>query len=305
MKPNGSRRRRQRKERPCPRWSERWSTSTIVRTQCLPPRLAGTFAAGQRVLTTVMELPPQNGANHAQQPHGVDTVIRSARAVLEQAPPDVHQGESATELKLNLDELLQAKSINIPEAIEKETVKGYNIVFVGIGHPISETKPRFEGQLQSLVDTFDGPVAITLNGERFRPHPGGAISILVPTGAAHDRLATEVALALAKATKGQLTVLHVFDPQEDTNLLRARARRAGVSVLVDARRLGKRSSVRVEALTAVNPRPDMAIRRAILAGRYDLLVAGVSLRVGDKKFLGPRSLALVGAITVPSLLVAQ
>jgi nucleotide-binding universal stress UspA family protein len=110
---------------------------------------------------------------------------------------------------------------------------------------------------------------------------------------------------LAKATGGKLTALHVFDPRDDVDLLRGRARRVGVSVLADARRLGKRSGVRVEAATARNSRPENAIRAAATAQNYDLVVIGASLRRGETKFLGSRSAALVRAIKAPTLLIVQ
>jgi hypothetical protein len=55
----------------------------------------------------------------------------------------------------------------------------------------------------------------------------------------------------------------------------------------------------------MNTRPEIAIRRAASGGRYDLVVLGASLRMGDKKFLGPRSAALVRAVKAPILLIAQ
>jgi nucleotide-binding universal stress UspA family protein len=232
--------------------------------------------------------------------------MRAAGAVREQTPFTTENNTAAEAHKINLDELIQTKSSDASDAIEKEVAKGYSIAFSGIAQPVSGTSQSFDGQLQRLIDGFDGPVAITLNGSRFDIGSPKALSILVPTGGtSHARLATEIALALAKATRGQLTVLHVFDPQEDTNLLRGRARRLGMSVLVDARRLGKRSGVHVDALTSTNTRPEIAIRRAASASRYDLVVLGASLRMGDKKFLGPRSAALVRAVKAPILLIAQ
>jgi nucleotide-binding universal stress UspA family protein len=267
--------------------------------------LAGTFAAGQQVVTTVMLRPLQIGQDEALRQPGLDAVVRAAGAVLEQARAPAQESDAAAAPSINLDELVHAKSADTPDAIEKEAAKGYSIVFAGIDEPISEPAHRFDDQLRRLIDTFDGPVAMTLNGSRFNVD-GKVLSILVPTGGApHARLATEVALALAKAARANLTVLHVFDPQEDTNLLRGRARRLGMSVLIDARRLGKRSGVHVATLTAVNSRPEIAIRRAASVGRYDLVVVGVSLRLGNKKVLGPRSAALVRAVGAPILLIAQ
>ena len=188
----------------------------------------------------------------------------------------------------------------------KEAAKGYDIAFVGIGQPISATAPRFEEPLQALVAAFDGPVAILLNGGRYETASTVPLNILVPTGGSADaRLATEIALALAVASRGTLTALHVFDPREDTLLLRGRARRLGISVLVEAHRLGKRSGISVKGLTATNPRPETEIRRAARRGHYDLVVLGTSLRHGETKFLGPRTLALVQSLRTPVLLIAR
>jgi len=118
-------------------------------------------------------------------------------------------------------------------------------------------------------------------------------------------LATEIALALAKASDGVLTALHVFDPQDDTEMLRGRTRRQGLSVLVDARRLGKRSGVSVKGISVTNSRPEVEIRRAARAGRYDLVVVGTSLRRGETRFLSPRSSALIRSLRSPVLLIAR
>ena len=76
-------------------------------------------------------------------------------------------------------------------------------------------------------------------------------------------------------------------------------------MLQDVQHLGKRGGVPVQALTATNARPELAIRRVAASGKFDLIVVGVSLRLGERKFLGPRSAALVQAIRTPLLLIAQ
>lgn len=145
-----------------------------------------------------------------------------------------------------------------------------------------------------------------INGARSAAKPGAQLKILVPTGGTSEaRLATEIALALAKASNGTLTVLHVFDPLDDTELLRGRGRRQGLSVLVDARRLGKRSGVTVKGVTVTNSRPEVEIRRAARTAHYDLVVVGTSLRQGETKFLSLRSSALVRALRSPVLLIAR
>ena len=147
-----------------------------------------------------------------------------------------------------------------------------------------------------------GPFAIVLNGARAAAEPGTPLNILVPTGGTPEaRLATEIALALAGASDGALTALHVFDPQDDTELLRGRARRQGLSVLVDARRLGKRSGVAVKGITATNPRPEARDppRRAsgpLRSGRGGHLVATGRDEVPRSAQLGPSPRAPIPSI---------
>jgi Kef-type K+ transport system membrane component KefB/nucleotide-binding universal stress UspA family protein len=275
------------------------------RNAALASYLGGTFAAGRQLVTTVMPMPLENQGTPPPQSLA-ENVSRAAVAVDEHDRAAPQSSEADAKPRLSLTELVSAKNAVTPDEMQTELAKGYSIVFTGIDQPVSETAQKFAGVLDSLIAKFDGPVAITLNGSRFNFASGHPLSILVPTGGtAQARLATEIALALAKATKGTLTVLHVFDPKEDTDLLRGRARRLGASVLVDARQLGKRSEVQVKALTAVDSRPEEAIRRAAAAGGYDLVILGSSLHVGGSKFLGRRSAALVRALRTPVLLVAQ
>jgi nucleotide-binding universal stress UspA family protein len=268
----------------------------------LAASLAGMFAARQQILTTVMEIGASQG--RAADP-GREILAQAAMLVLEKIPA-ASDGEAASAPQMSLQELVHAKSADTDDAVEKEAAKGYSIAFVGIEHPMSATANRFEEQLQRLVEAFDGPLAIALNGTRSAAKLGDPLKLLVPTGGTPDaRLATEIALVLAKASGGILTALHVFDPQDDAELLRGRARRQGLSVLVDARRLGKRSGVPVKGITVTHSRPEAAALRVARAGRYDLVVVGTSLRQGEARFLGPRSAALLRALRSPVLLVAR
>jgi Kef-type K+ transport system membrane component KefB/nucleotide-binding universal stress UspA family protein len=266
----------------------------------LAASLAGLFAARQQVLTTVME---RRGGGDCDS--GRQLLARAAAMVLDREPPASDE-EAAPSPQMSLHELVHAKSADTDDAVEMEAAKGYSVAFVGIKQPISATANQFDDQLQRLVEAFDGPLAIVLNGARPAAEPGTPLNILVPTGGTPEaRLATEIALALAKASEGVLTALHVFDPQDDTEMLRGRARRQGLSVLVDVRRLGKRIGVSVKGISVTNSRPEVEIRRVARAGRYDLIVVGTSLRQGETKFLSPRSSALVRSLRSPVLLIAR
>lgn len=268
----------------------------------LAAALAGMFAARQGVLTTVLEPPAADGNGGSK---GRGRLVAAFNAVLKNRP------EPAAEPALTLPvpsaaQLIQARSAETDDAVEKEATKGYGIAFVGIAQPLASSAPRFEEPLHSLAAAFDGPIGIVINGGRFQLSLDAPIDILVPTGGSPEaRLAIEIALALAAASRGTLGVLHVFDPREETLMLRGRARRQGMSMLVDARRLGRRSGVPVKGLTATHARPESEIGRIARAGRYDLVVLGTALRRGEARFPGPRTLSMIQSLGVPILLIAR
>lgn len=267
----------------------------------LAAALAGMFAARQGVLTTVLEPPAKDGDRN----NGRDRLTAAFQAVVRNMPEPA--GEPPLALAIPpVEQLLQARTADAEDALAKEATKGYSIAFVGIARPTASSAPRFEEPLHGLATTFDGPIGIVINGGRFQLSLDAPIDILVPTDGGPDaRLATEIGLALAGASRGTLSVLHVFDPRDDTLLLRGRARRLGMSVLVDARRLGRRSGVPVKGLTAIHSQPESEIGRIARNGRYDLVVLGTALRRGEVKFPGPRTLAMIQSLGVPVLLIGR
>ncbi len=262
----------------------------------LAARLAGLFAARQEVLTTVLQ-PKAVDAESADEAGRRGHLTEAAQTVHDAAEPQARKP---------IEQLVMERPADHENAIEREIARGYDIAFVGIDRPIDESQLRFEARLQKLVDGFDGPVAIAVNGAGAAGPADIPLDILLPAAGTQDaRLATEIAISLAGATKGNVTALHVFDPQADTAILRGRGRRAGMSVLVDVHRAGKRGGVAVKGLTATNIRPESEIRRAVRGGAFDLVVLGTSLRHGETKFLGPRTAGLLRVIRTPMLLIAR
>lgn len=264
--------------------------------------LAGLFTGSLRLLTTVLHHPTAAGGTAKTRTR--DRLTTAMRTALERGPPAAAQ-QPTPATRPQVEQLLQARTATTADGLEREAAKGYSIAFVGVDQPVSPEAARFEERLQRLVAAFDGPLAIMVNGDSAES-AARPLDILVPTGGGPDaRLATEIAVALAAASHGKLTALHVFDPSDDTLLLRGRARRAGMSVLLGVHRLGKRAGVPVRGLTATNHHPETEIRRAAGRGRYDLIVIGTTLRDGDARFLSSRSLSLIQNLQVPVLLVAR
>jgi nucleotide-binding universal stress UspA family protein len=260
----------------------------------LAARLAGLFAARQQVLTTVLEANGRKGEDKkdAEKSGSGEHLAEAARA--------------GAEPSKDAQALVLTRPNQQQDALQREIARGYDIVFIGLERPIDPASRRFDARLQELVNAFEGPVAIAINGAGAAGPVDVPLDILLPTsGTADARLAAEIALALAHASKGTVAALHVFQPQENTNVLRGRSRRPGISLLVDAHRLGKRAGVPVKGLTATNTRPEIEIRRLLRGGRFDLAVLGTSLRQGETKFLGPRTSTLLGSIRTPALLIAR
>ena len=157
----------------------------------LASRLAGLFAARQQVLTTVLH-PKATDADSADE--------ATRRAHLSEAAQTVLAG---TDAKPAIEQLVMERPGDHENAIEREVARGYDIAFVGIDRPIDESQLRFEERLQRLVNAFEGPVAIAINGAGAAGPADVPLDILLPAAGTQDaRLATEIAISLAAATKG-------------------------------------------------------------------------------------------------------
>ena len=264
--------------------------------------LAGLFAGQEQLVTTVME---GQGDKRAGGQEGRELLTRAAALAFDRASQRLRE-QNEQSPKFSLRELVSVKPAEGAAAVDAEVMKGYSIAFIGIEHPIAARANHFEDELQGVVRAFAEPVAISVNGNRSVAEPDIALNILVPTGGTPEaRLAMEMGLSLAKASAGRLTALHVLDPQDDTQWLRGRARRQGLSLLDDARRLGKRKGVPVNGVSVTNSRPEIEIRRMTRTTRYDLVVIGTSLRQGETMFLSARTASLVRSLQRPVLLITR
>ena len=101
------------------------------------------------------------------------------------------------------DALVVARPSGKGETLEREITRGYDIVFIGLERPIAADARHFEEKVQELLTKFAGPVAIAVNGAGAAGPSDIPLDILLPASGAQDaRLATEIALSLAHASKG-------------------------------------------------------------------------------------------------------
>jgi len=250
-------------------------------------RLVGLLAGARRIATTVIHFdyetqdPSREGARRAER----------TKAVVRQS---AEEGDDAGFEKPGSDPVEIATRVEKPgeEAISAEARKGYGLLFIG-REPASEGDTFHEQITRSAVE-FAGPFAIAIaRGLDRRETPGAPLDILVPvTGTSASRQGAELAIALAQASQGSVTALHVASRQR-----RARSWRRHIgaalapatsaeAIIREIVRLGDHYAVRVKGAVRGIQSPPEDILRQLEIGRHNLLVMGVSPRPGDQLFFG-------------------
>jgi K+:H+ antiporter len=272
-------------------------------------RLAGLLAGSRRIPSTVLQLEPHRAASEREgQPIEVESVVKdtAAAAQIESAKADV--------ARTGVDVTTRVKEELTERVIAEEARKGYGFLIIGVDATASDGE--FDEKIGHIAAAFKGPFAIILARGQHRTEPTGDshLDILVPvTGTAHSRRSLEVALALARAGLGSVTILHVArrrHPYRSRGLRRLHAAWRGLdhneqAILQDAVRLGDQFGVPVR--TAVRARVDAesAILGQLSAGKHDLIVMGVSPRPGATLFFGDAAAAVLERSETSVLFVAS
>jgi Kef-type K+ transport system membrane component KefB/nucleotide-binding universal stress UspA family protein len=250
-------------------------------------RLVGLIAGARRIPTTVLHLDYATAEalpGGEQQAERTKTVVtESAEVGDEAAPPE--SGGDPVEITTRVEKPGE-------EAILAEARKGYGLLFIG-REPASEGD-AFHEQIARSAARFGGPFAIAIaRGVDRQETIGTALKILVPvTGTAISRQGAEVAIALAQASHGSVTALHVADGKR---MRRSWGRQVGAAiapmssaeaVIREIVRLGDRYGVEVKGALRRTGAPQETILRQLKVGDYNLLVMGVSPRPGEQLFFG-------------------
>lgn len=270
-------------------------------------RLAGAFAAEQQVLTTVLEEPSGGDASATAQERGTRLARDAAEQVdqrLATTQADQAKPGKDAPARMSIDSLILAKDASGEASTEDEVAKGYGIIFVGVDRPFAQDSAHFDAKLAELLQAVDIPIGI-ITGAR-ADHGTLPRHILVPTdGTQISKLATEIAVALARAAGSRLTLLNVIEQDQESAMRRQLIPVAGQSVLHQADVLARRHSVAPELTQIVERHPVRVIRRLTAGGTYDLVVLGTALRQDGGKFLGPGARELIRSIGAPIFLIAR
>lgn len=138
----------------------------------LAASLAGQFAARQQTLITLLRATLANPSGSAEAGQALRAAVSSALEKMSQsARPDAGAASPMS------SDLVHLRTAEGNEAIEREAGKGYDLVFVGLEHPISTSGDQFDIRLQRPVEKFDGPLAIVLNSRRQSTKPGAPLKV--------------------------------------------------------------------------------------------------------------------------------
>jgi Kef-type K+ transport system membrane component KefB/nucleotide-binding universal stress UspA family protein len=177
----------------------------------------------------------------------------------------------------------------IPEAIMKESERGYDAIFAGAS--------RMEGDyalggevLRELVSQAQTPVIIARNVGAPMP----LRRVLVPTtGVPFSRLGATLAMLYAHATSADITALYVKEsPVVSLRSFYPRRRDNApdtTPITNEIRAFGQQLGVNVEARATSGSKPENAILLAADRGNFDLLVMGVQIRPAERGlYFGPK-----------------
>jgi Kef-type K+ transport system membrane component KefB len=267
-------------------------------------RLVGVLAGARDIPTTVIhfddeEAAPRRGAEQA----------RRTRSVVEES---ADQGDAAGDSETGRDRAEIITKVEKPDesAIRAEADKGYGFLLIG-REPASEGA-GFHEQIARSAAAFGGPFGIAIaRGADRAAGPGRPLDILVPvTGTPYSRRGAEVAIALAQASRGTVTVLYVASARGAARSWHrvgaAIAPIGGADAIIrEIVRLGETYGVEVRGAVRGGGAVDWEILHQVKDGNHNLLVMGVSPRSGEDLFFGDIPAELLAHCDCSVLFVAS
>jgi nucleotide-binding universal stress UspA family protein len=250
-------------------------------------RLVGLLAGARRIPTTVIQFDYETAGSirdGARQAERTKTVVKDS----------AEEGDETGAAELRTDPVEITTRVEKPseEAIVAEARKGYGLLFIG-REPASEGDV-FHEQITRSAGDFAGPFAIAIaRGIDRQEIIGTRLNILVPvTGTAVSRQGAELAIALAQATQGSVTALHVNNGRRTSRSLGRQVgaalapRNSADAIIREIVRLGDPYGVEVKGTVRSVRTPQEAILRQLEVGGHNLLVMGVSPRPGEHLSFG-------------------
>ena len=269
-------------------------------------RMIGLLAGARRTPTTVLHFDytspeaPEEGARQAER---TKTALKESAEV-----GDVAAGADMQDDRPDITTRVEEPTEDV---IEAEAKKGYGLLLIG-REPASEG-PEFHDQITRSAAQFGGPFAIAIaRGIDREDRRGSRFDILVPvTGTAVSRHGAEMAIALAQASGGTVTALHIDTGQRplrswEQSFGAALAPRSTADAIIrEVVRLGDQYGIQVKGAIRWARSPADAIQRQLALGHHNLLVVGVSPRPGEALFFGQVAAELLDKAPCSLLMVTS
>jgi Kef-type K+ transport system membrane component KefB/nucleotide-binding universal stress UspA family protein len=273
-------------------------------------RLAGLLAGSRRIPSTVLHLGSDlTRADRQARSAEIGSIVRETAGAAQIESAKAYAGQTEVDVTTRVREEPRE------QAVAEEARKGYDLLVIGL-EPMAAANGQIGETVIETAAAFPGPFAIAVARGEHRTDPAGAsqLNILVPlTGTGHSRRGAEIALALARASLGSVSVLRVARRRGFSG--RRGLRRLGAAwpgldssdegILRDAVRLGDQFGVPVRTALRTHAEPENAILRQLRAGEYNLIVMGVSQRPGTPLFLGDTAAAMLAQADRSILFVAS
>jgi Kef-type K+ transport system membrane component KefB/nucleotide-binding universal stress UspA family protein len=178
-------------------------------------------------------------------------------------------------------------------AIANEAKKGYDLLAIGMDDA-TDAHGAFGTQVQRIAAGFEGPLAIVAARGPHAHDPGGYhLNILLPiNGTPYAARASEVALAIARASNASVTALYVSQEASPPSWQRRIGRRLAPRSEADAilkhlMALAEQYGVSPSTAVRTGVPAAEAVLQQLRRGDHNLLVLGVSPRTGDTLSFGP------------------
>ncbi len=245
---------------------------------------------------------------------GMPTTVVALRAPGEPAAAGKHPEATAVQTAMataqmpRVDDERAAESIQIAPptlpgdgeaAMAEVSGQGFDLLWVGT-EPGADHAGVIHDNVAMLASGFGGDVSLVFarGALATQPQSRQLRILLAVTGTAHSRRAVEVALALAHASNGSVTALHVAGTVTRQlwrrNLQLARALQDGnEAILREIADLAQQYGTSLTSLLRTAAEPAAAILQELRRLSYDMVVLGVTRRPGETLALGTTARALL------------
>jgi Kef-type K+ transport system membrane component KefB/nucleotide-binding universal stress UspA family protein len=265
-------------------------------------RLGGLIAGVNGMPTTLIEIGATAESKDGATEDGPAQAVQAATEAAKAADTE------ANRVPTNVDVVRPKADAGPEQTVASEAAKGYDLLVIGV-EPLVE-KGGFDPHVNAIANRFEGPLAVaSTRGTHQQDTMNSRLNVLVPiTGTEVSLHATEVGIAIARASAAPITALYISSGQSARRARRPRGpgqpRQRAEAVLKEAVEIADRYGVAMRTAIKRSNAIAETIMREAGASRHTLIVMGVNRRPGDTLFFGDVAAAILERSTRSILFVS-